>query len=362
MKKSSPWYWETRNSWYVKINGQRHLLGTHPENAAKPQKSRKTGRWNSPTEIDEALRRLLNGGAAVPSPGATGDAVANVVDDFVTWCKENRAPLTAERYAEFCQDFITFQPEGSLKIGFLGAQCITSQHVTQWLAARTTWGPTTKRNAITALQRAFNWAVKNRGLTKNPIHGMEKPEGKTRTGIVTPEEFAKLLKAIPDVRFRDLLIVSYDCGGRPFEVKELEARHCQLDKQRAVIPKAEAKGKKHPRTIYFPTDRSLEIVQRLCREHPIGPLFKNRLKNKWTGLSVKCRLEDLDHVLGRRVRHYDLRHARITDWLVAGVDSHVVAKLSGHRDTKMLDATYSHVAENYDFMLNQAKKQVQKRT
>jgi hypothetical protein len=25
------------------------------------------------------------------------------------------------------------------------------------------WGPTTKRNAITALQRAFNWAVKNRG-------------------------------------------------------------------------------------------------------------------------------------------------------------------------------------------------------
>ena len=76
MKKSSPWYWETRNSWYVKINGQRHLLGTHPENAAKPQKSRKTGRWNSPTEIDEALRRLLNGGTAVPSNGATGDAVA----------------------------------------------------------------------------------------------------------------------------------------------------------------------------------------------------------------------------------------------------------------------------------------------
>jgi hypothetical protein len=55
-----------------------------------------------------------------------------------------------------------------------------------------------------------------------------------------------LLKAIPDQRFRDLLIASYDSGGRPFEVKELEARHCQFDKQRAVIPKDEAKGRKPP--------------------------------------------------------------------------------------------------------------------
>ena len=35
--------------------------------------------------------------------------------------------------------------------------------------------------------------------------------------------------------------VCYDCGGRPFEVKKLEARHCQLNKQRAVIPKARRK-------------------------------------------------------------------------------------------------------------------------
>src|SRR5205085_3975279 len=120
-------------------------------------------------------------------------------------------------------------------------------------------------------------------------------------------------------------------------------------------------GKKHPRTIYFPTERSVEIVTRLCGERPAGKLFVNRLGNKWTGLSVKCRLEDLDHVLGRRVRHYDLRHSRITDWLVAGTDSHVVAKLSGHRNTAMLDATYSHVSENYEFMLNQAKRKTQKR-
>lgn len=353
MRKSSPWYWEARNAWYVKIQGQRHLLGVHPEGAAKPAKSKKSGRWNSPPDIDEALRRLLSG----ESPQHSGDAVMNILDDFITWCKEHRASLTAERYKVFCQAFIDFKADG-LKMGLLDVTTLSAKHVTQWLAEATTWGATTKRNAITALARAFNWAVKNRGLPRNPIRGMEKPEAHSRTGVVTPDEFEKLLKEIPDERFRDLLIVSYDCGGRPFEVKELEARHVQLAKQRAVIPKEEAKGRKHPRTIYLPTERSLEIVRRLVDKHPTGPLFRNRLGNKWTGLSVKCRLEDLDHVLGRRIRHYDLRHARITDWLVAGVDSHVVAKLSGHRDTKMLDATYSHVTENYEFMLENAKKQV----
>ena len=52
-------------------------------------------------------------------------------------------------------------------------------HVTAWLNSQRTWNSTTKRNAITALQRGFNWAVKNRGLDRNPIRGMEKPEAKT---------------------------------------------------------------------------------------------------------------------------------------------------------------------------------------
>jgi integrase len=355
-KKASPWFWEARGGWYVTLHGKQHRLGEHPEGVPTPEKSQKTGRWNSPQQIDAAFRRLLDGGQAVEPAG--GDTVVEILDDFITWCKEHRAPFTAERYEEFCQDFVTFHPEGGLKLGALSVRNVSSKHVTLWLAARTSWGPTTKRNAITALQRGFNWACKNRGLDRNPIRGMEKPEAKTRTGIVTSDEFETLLKAIPDQRFQDLLIVSYDSGGRPFEVKELEARHCQLDKHRAVIPKDEAKGRKHPRTIYFPTERSLLIIRRLCEKFPEGPLFRNRLARKWTALAVKCRMEDLDHVLGRRVRHYDLRHSFVTRKIVSGVDSHVVAKLAGHRDTKMIDQVYSHVADDYEFMLQQASKDI----
>ena len=88
-KKSAPWYWEARNGWYVKIAGQRHFLGQHPAELPPPQKSKKTGLWNAPPIIDDAYHRLVCGGTPRPS----GDTVIDVLDEFLTWCKENRLRL-----------------------------------------------------------------------------------------------------------------------------------------------------------------------------------------------------------------------------------------------------------------------------
>ena len=60
----------------------------------------------------------------------------------------------------------------------------------------------------------------------------------------------------------------------------------------------------------------------------------------------------------KRFRQYDLRHSFVTRKLRAGVDSHVVAALVGHKDTKMIDTVYSHVADDHKFMLDAAKKEV----
>ncbi len=358
-RKPSPWYREERGEWCVTIAGRHHRLGAHPPDAPAPVKSRKTGRWNAPEAIEREFRRLLDapdGDAPHAAPHAPdGGTVVEVLDAFITWCKENRAGRTAARYGDLCQRLVS-APVGGVKVGTLPALSLTPRHITSWLDANPSWGPTTKRNAITAVMRGLNWAVKNLGLARNPIKGMEKPEARKATSVVSPEEFERLLAAVKDARFRDLLAVSYDTGCRPQEAKALEARHLQLDKKRAVLPASEAKGRKHPRTIYLPTARSLEAVTRLARLHPEGPLFRNRLGNRWTGMAVKCRMEDLEGVLGRRVTHYTLRHSRITDWLVSGVDSHVVAKLSGHQDSSMLDSTYSHVQDDYEYMLGQAAR------
>lgn len=255
-RKPSPWWWDDEQGWYVNYQGKRRFLGKHPEGASRPRKSDKTGRWNAPAEIETAFVRLLGGATATryeaptPSPHPPPeDQVVAVLDDFLTWCKENREPITAKRYAQFCQDFVNAAGEDGVLFGILPCSRLTSRHVTAWLNGRPTWGPTTKKNAITALQAGFNWAVQNRGLERNPIKGMKKPEAKRRSDVVTPAEFDEMIEVVGDGNFRDLLIVSYDCGARPFEVKDLERRHFQEDKRRAVIPADEAKGRKHPRDL-----------------------------------------------------------------------------------------------------------------
>lgn len=321
-----PWYWKARKSWYVTINGERHNLGSDKKEA-----------------MDE-FHKLM----ASPSARLKNDAVAAVLDDFLTWCEENRAPKTFTRYRDFIQAFID-------KHGLLRVRDLHSSQVTAWLNERSTWNSTTKRNAITALMRGFNWAVRNRGLDKNPIKGMEKPEAKRRATVVTENQFEQLLANVKDQAFRDLLILSYDCGARPFEIKRLEGRHVQLDKQRAIIPAEEAKGG-IPRAVYFPTARSMKIIRRLVKERSEGPLLRNNRGRPWTDMAVKCRMERLEETVGFRVRHYDLRHTWITRKLIAGVDSHVVAALSGHSDSSMIDQVYSHVADDHRFMLEAAKK------
>lgn len=390
-RPAKPWYWKARKTWFVCHKGERIPLGP---------------------DRDEAFRQfhvIMAKPDTERHPLPRGAVVA-ILDDFLTWTEENRAPKTFTRYRDFIQSFVT-------KYGRMDASDLNPSHVTAWLSSHKGWNSTTKRNAITALQRGFNWAVKNRGLDRNPIRGMEKPQAKRRTTVVTAEEFDNLLQHVQDVPFRDLLVVSYDSGSRPQETKQVEARHLQLDKQRAVIPGDEAK-RGRTRAIYFPTDRSMEIVTRLAKEHPSGPLFRNNKGQPWTGFAVKLRFDRLQIAIGReemakhnvqssvteeaiealaqklpktrlnratgnqtpikpaelhttarrkllakeakqyakRFRQYDLRHSFVTRKLRAGVDSHVVAALVGHKDTKMIDAVYSHVADDHLFMLAEAKK------
>lgn len=362
-RKAHPWYWQERGLWMVNINGVRHQLGDHPEGAPRPTKSKKTGLWNVPKAIEEAFDKIKG---VKPPAGDETDFVNTVFQAFLDWSKENRGKRTHDRYFDFLNAFDERWP--GLTVGQINAS-----HVTTWLneqkavgadekdpekKKRRGWGPTTKRNAITALQRAFNWAVKNFGLKLNPIKGMEKPEARTRTTVVPPEEFAQLLENVTDQPFRELLILSYDSGARPQEIKGLEARHVRLEEHRAVLPTEEAKGERAPRAIYFPTERSMEIVTRLAKERPTGLLLLNNGGNPWTGYAVKLRFERLEKKIGRRLFHYALRHSFITRKLLAGVDSHVVASLAGHRDTGMIDRVYSHVAQDHSFMLAEAQKDI----
>ena len=277
------------------------------------------------------------------------DCVAAILDDFLAWCLENRAKRTYDGYVAHCTSFCQL-------FGDMPIDNLTSAHVTEWTRAHPQWNNQTQRTAITCIMRGFNWAVSNRGLKYNPIRGMEKPAGNARKTIIRDEEFNELMSFIDDSDpFADLLYCSWDIGCRPHEIKTLEARHLDLENHRAVIPTEEGK-KGIARAIYFPTDRAMEIVSRLAKEHPTGPIFINTKGNPWTAYAVACRFGRLKEKVGKRFRQYDFRRTWITAKLKAGVDSHVVAKLSGHTTTAMIDKHYSQIADDPEYMLEQAKK------
>jgi hypothetical protein len=59
MKKPFPWFSDTRSGggWFVKLNGDQHFLGKHPEDAQPPRKVR--DRWNPPQVILDEFYRLM---------------------------------------------------------------------------------------------------------------------------------------------------------------------------------------------------------------------------------------------------------------------------------------------------------------
>ena len=213
-RRAKSWYWKARKIWCVYHNGEKIPLGPDRE-AAFIQYHEIMAK---PVEKHHPIDR---------------GCIAAMLDDFLTWTEENRAKKTFTRYRDFIQSFVN-------EYGSMGILSINASHVTAWLNTLPQWNSTTKRNAITALQRGFNWAVKNRGMEKNPIRGMEKPKAK---------QYA------------------------------------------------------------------------------------------------------------HRFRQYDFRHCFVTRKFRAGVDSHVVAALIGHKDTKMIETVYSHVADECNFMLEQAQKE-----
>jgi len=242
---------------------------------------------------DEAFRRyqdLMARRRDAPKP-ATGDSVVSILDAFLDWCQKHRASRTYDWYRDYLQSFARSIPRD------LPIERLKPTHVQQWVDAQPGWGRG-KQGAITAVQRAFNWAAKMGLIGASPVRHVEKPRAGRRDVIITPEEYAWILGQVKDEEFRDLLVVCWETGCRPQEILAVEARHVDLDGGRWVFPPDEAKRKKAHRVVYL-TDRTIEITHRLMVSHPEGPLFRNTNGRPWHPYALNCRFGRLRLAHGR---------------------------------------------------------------
>ena len=149
-RPNHPWYWAAKNAWFIEIGDKRHLLGKHPEGVPPPRKRKKGDPSpKPPKEIEQAYYRLM---AADPAslPKASDLKVCQVCDLFLDYSEKHHTEDTYRGYKDFLQDFCELY-------GALLANDLKPLHVTRWLDSHPGWNGS-RRNAVVAVKRAFNWA------------------------------------------------------------------------------------------------------------------------------------------------------------------------------------------------------------
>jgi integrase len=329
MRQPKPFFRKFTNTWYVTLSGTQINLGADKEEAFQKYHELMAGRGRATISYR---------------------SMAHLFDAYLSWLQQNRAEGTYDKSLHYLTLFA--QHLGS---GFTIAS-LEPTHVTQWIESKKGWSSSTGNDAVSIVQRAFNWAVKRGNLDRSPIAVIpEKPARTRRETVYSPPQWAELRALVTDQEFGDLLDFMWATGCRPIEARTVCASHVDLQNAMAVFPPSEAKGRKNERVIFLP-DEALGICQRLCEQNLTGMLFLNTKGRPWTKDSINCRFQRLKKKLKRPMCAYAIRHSFATEGLKSGVDSLTLAQIMGHSDTTMLAKHYAHLARNPAYLLETARK------
>jgi integrase len=238
-----------------------------------------------------------------------------------------------------------------------------------------TWNDGSRRNLISSLSVAFNWAVRNNLITRNPLVGIEKPEASSRSAacLINPEEHMAILENVSPA-FRLLCIALENSGARPGELANAtraawdDGRGAFVYKKKATRRKGEfshkTSGKNRDRVVRF-TGEALEMVRRLvvaCTsddEHVFKPktMRNHKSRGKWVLQEIVTRFREARERLGLNaaLTAYGYRHTFATKMLKRHMRPADLAALMGTSE-KMIWQHYSHVAEDDAYLREQLER------
>jgi integrase/recombinase XerD len=169
--------------------------------------------------------------------------------------------------------------------------------------------------------RYFYRHVLRRGEVVEDIRG-PRPE-KRLPVVLSVEEVARFLKAIPSLKHRSILMLAYGAGLRIGEAVRI--RLSDIDRQRKVIRVSQGKGKKDRYTLL--SAALLEMLDRYCwAARPEDLLFTTRFKDRPITESTVQRvcIEARNNAgIDKRISPHTLRHSFATHLLEAGTDLRV---------------------------------------
>lgn len=161
--------------------------------------------------------------------------------------------------------------------------------------------------------------------------------------VLSPEEVARFLEAVPNLKHRTALTTAYAAGLRVSEVVAIRVE--DIDSKRMVIRIAHGKGDRE--RLAKLSDRLLVILRAYWKQlRPRPWLFPGRWPDRHlhpATLYAACRSACAAAGLTKQVRVHSLRHSFATHHLEQGTDIRIVQALLGHRDLSTT-ARYTRVS------------------
>ena len=286
-----------------------------------------------------------------------GLTLKQLVGRFLAWNSEHRAQRTYQEHQRFLSGLTHRYPA-------MLAGSIRAHHIKTWIEEnRYRWNNAGQRAAVGSAKRLYCWAIERELVDRDPTAGIKRPKPRRRRTTITKEQAKIVLDACPDQDLRDYLELSFEQGWRPEEARTASAKHYDRAERTITFPPEENKTGRvtgEARTIFL-TDRTLEILERLAKQWPDGPLLRNREGRPWTKDTIGKRIRRLRKRLKGKVpadlTAYVLRHSYCTDALEDGQPVATVAALMGHSSPQMVLDVYNHIKDRSDH-LKEAARQV----
>jgi len=331
MRTPKPFYRRFNDTWYVQIGKKQIPLvkGENNETAAYQR-------------YFQVMSEQPIGLMPDPLPNAT---VAAVCDLFLEWCTKHVVSRSRDFYDKYLQDFCAH-------VGRIQVSDLKPYHVTKWLDLHSGWKGS-RRCAVIAVKRAFNWACSEGLLGDNPLKSLKKPPAASRERVLSAAERQAIFDNYPKKDpFRDFLVALQETGARPGEVATVTAEQVDLTAGIWELKKHKTAGKTKRSRIIILTPVMVELSRRLVAKYPEGPLFRNRRGKSWSTNTIRCRFRRIRKKLklGGDVVSYLYRHSFCTDALENGVGVVQVAELLGHVNTNMVMKHYQHLRERREHL------------
>jgi integrase len=202
--------------------------------------------------------------------------------------------------------------------------------------------------AIGLVRAAHRWAT-GLGLVTgpDPTAGIVKRPERTRSTTTSPDEWARLLPYLEDLRLRHLVYfwALYLLGSRPGEVRTMRPSHLYLDRDQPVWIKPTTKNGR-PHVVPLPA-QLVPLIQLLLRSNPRDAawcFWGSDPSRVWSRTSAQKMWESLRAKAG--LGHLwlnDLRRSTASDLLNQGESLGVVQGALNHRSLSQT-AKYAYLA------------------